>query len=104
MTETPEGDRIYIGELAKVVDRRVNTVRGWCRAGWLPETLMPKREELANGTLGWRYWTSVQVAEIVAWMKKRNLYPGSGLVNFEPDAARIEEMIHRLRARKVPEE
>lgn len=97
MTEAER--RIYIGELAEMVDRRVNTVRQWERSGRLPEHLRSIRADTDSGH-GWRHWTPEQVAEICKWMKKERLYPGAGLANFDPDPARVEEMLAALRSKK----
>lgn len=70
----PEG-KIYIGELAKIIQRRPNTIRKWEKQGRFPEHLRPIREG------GWRYWTNDQAELIKQWMIDEKLFPGSGLVN-----------------------
>lgn len=97
---TEEDRKVHIGELAEMVDRRVNTIRNWERTGRLPKHLRSMRVETDSGH-GWRYWTPEQVAEICEWMKKERLYPGAGLANFDPDPARVEEMLAALRSKKV---
>lgn len=92
-------DKIYIGELAKIIHRRPNTIRQWEREKRLPEHLQSHRPSDEEGLLGWRYWTQGQVEQIKQWMIDEKLYPGSGLVNYTPDAKQIDESIDRLRVR-----
>ena len=48
---TREAGRVYIDELAKIVDREMGTIRKWER------TVLPKRLHSKRGYRGWRYWT-----------------------------------------------
>jgi hypothetical protein len=89
-------EKIFIGGVATVVNRRVNTIRGWDRAGKLPEHLRSHRDN-ANGRPGWRYWTEEQVKGIVQWMHDERVFPGAGLPHFQPSAEQIDEMITNLR-------
>lgn len=101
-TTSEEDRKVYIGELAELVDRRVNTIRGWERSGRLPEHLHSTRNPPGVG-MGWRYWTSEQVVAISQWMIDEKIYPGAGLKNFYPDAVYVEESLKRLRMGRTKE-
>lgn len=98
--------KIYIAEMAFLLDRRENTVRGWCRRindrpPRLPRHLRPKRSKTSAGGAGWRYWTEEQVDGIRAWMVEHRMAPGSGLMNFEPTPEQTDELLTKLRSRQV---
>lgn len=84
---------VYISELAAIIDRRPNTVRGWLRDERLPAELRPQR----RGETGWRCWTVEQVTGILAWMSRERMVPGSGLTHFDPDPAKVDELLAGLR-------
>lgn len=60
-------DRVYMAELEKKLKRNRSTIRVWEDRKWLPDELMPHRDEH-----DWRYWTPEQVKKIKKWMKSRN--------------------------------
>jgi len=60
-------DRVYMAELEKKLKRNRSTIRVWEDRKWLPEELMPHRDDQ-----GWRYWTTEQVKQIKKWMRSRN--------------------------------
>jgi hypothetical protein len=67
----PEGNykprgRVYVAELAAILDRTQHTIRCWQRDKMLPRGAYPRRDER-----GWRYWTPEQVDIIVAWLETR---------------------------------
>lgn len=85
-----EPGRIYIGELAFVVNRTLNCIRKWELYEQLPKSLMPKR-----GTSGWRYWTDKQVFGkngILDWMQKNNMRPGNTLTDPKDEANHINNL------------
>lgn len=91
---TREPGRFYIDELAKLLNRRADTIRRWERSDMLPQHLCPRR-----GARDWRYWTDNQVygsRGIVAWMKKNDMRPG----NYFTDPSQEENHIRRLRVPK----
>jgi hypothetical protein len=93
--KTREPGRFYIDELARLLNRRADTIRRWERSGMLPKYLHPKR-----GSRDWRYWTDNQVygsRGIVAWMKREDMRPG----NFFTDPSQEENHIRRLRVPKM---
>jgi hypothetical protein len=61
----PRG-RVYIAELASVLDRTQHTIRLWQRDRILPHGTYPARD-----SRGWRYWTPEQVDLIMAWLETR---------------------------------
>lgn len=86
-------DRIYISDAAQQLDRRIGTIRKWQRVGWLPEDLLPARDER-----GWRYWTQKQIDGIKEWMQVEDLRPGKGLPhNQRPDPEKVREHLRKLR-------
>lgn len=70
---TVPSDRVYIGELAEILERKPDTIRGWERTGRLPTDLCSQRGQDVDGYLGWRYWTSDQVEGIKQWLAKQPL-------------------------------
>jgi len=77
--------RIYINELAKILNRRSGTLRKWESDNRLPKHLSSKRDDK-----GWRYWTYQQVHGkngIISWMKKNDIRPGR-LMTAPADEAR----------------
>jgi hypothetical protein len=91
---TDSEQRIFIGELAKIVNRRVGTIRRWVTSGKLPEHLQPQRNPSISS---WRWWTPEQVQGIKEWMRDERVYPGSGLPNFNPDEEQIEALLQNRR-------
>lgn len=98
-----QGDfrRIYIAELAEVVNRRRATIRRWCNSRdsspTLPPELMPQRVITQTTQDGWRYWTEEQVEGIKVWMRENNVRPGSGLNHYRPTPAQEDALIERMR-------
>ncbi len=82
--------RVYIAELAEIVNRRRQTIRGWEEK--LPSEHLPARDS----PTGWRYWTEEQVDGIKEWMIGNCMSPGSGL---GIPAEREEAMLGILRGR-----
>lgn len=90
---TREAGRVYIDELAKIVDREMGTIRKWER------TTLPKRLHSKRGYRGWRYWTDAQVwgdRGIVAWMKENDVRPG----NLVSDPSKEAQHVRNLRKPK----
>src|SRR3954470_6186481 len=86
-------ERIFVGELANIVDRRPATVRVWCDSAMLPDTLMPKRDHR-----NFRYWSHEQVhgeQGILAWMRLADIRPGPQVTDNDP--AKITAHVHRMR-------
>jgi hypothetical protein len=87
----PKSDkRIYITQLAQIVDREVGTIRKWQREGRLPKRLFPKR-----GYRKWRCWTREQVFGrngIVKWMAKNDVRPGNIVTPPEREAEHVEHL------------
>lgn len=89
-----EDDRIYIGELSRIVNRRVRTIHAWHRLNKLPEHLLPQR-----GARNTRWWTKEQVYGpdgIIAWMRENDMRPG----NLLSDPDEEERHINNLRKPK----
>jgi hypothetical protein len=85
-----EPGRIYIGELAGIVNRTLNTIRKWEIYEQLPAYLMPKRSKS-----GWRYWNDKQVfgkRGILAWMKANDMRPGNTLTDPKDEASHINNL------------
>lgn len=88
-----EEGRVYIDELAKLVDREMGTIRKWERL------LLPKRLHSKRGYRGWRYWSDNQIYGkdgIIAWMNKNDMRPG----NLVTDPSKESEHVHALRRPK----
>jgi hypothetical protein len=88
-----EEGRVYIDELAKLVDRELGTIRKWERL------LLPKRLYSKRGYRGWRYWTDKQIYGpdgILEWMEKNDMRPGNLVAS--PD--KEEQHLHNLRKPK----
>ena len=91
--ETREEGRVYIDELAKIVDRELGTIRKWERL------LLPKRLHSKRGYRGWRYWTDKQIwgrDGILDWMDKNDMRPG----NLVTPPEKEEQHLHNLRKPK----
>lgn len=84
--------RVYMRQLAEILDRSSHTIRGWERDGILPKALRPSRDEK-----NWRYWTPAQAMKIKAWMTAQNMQPGKGLSGFSPDGDQVDVMMSQLR-------
>jgi hypothetical protein len=89
--ENPREDgRVYIDELAKLVNREMGTIRKWERLGDLPKRLHSKR-----GYRGWRYWTDKQVYGkdgILVWMDKNDMRPGNLVTPPEHEAEHVRNL------------
>jgi hypothetical protein len=85
-------ERIYIREVAALLNRRMSTLRKWESEGILPKELLPKR-----GKRDWRYWTPVQVEGIKKWMRDTDRRPGKGLPHYNPTEADLEKAINQMR-------
>lgn len=86
-------ERIYIRELATIIDRQMDTLRRWDRL-YLPKRLQAKREKTGRK---WRYWTPAQVVGIQEWMEKTDRRPGKGLPHWKPTEEEITELLVKLR-------
>lgn len=95
-TAIEAAERVFIGELAMAVHRKVGTVRRWVTAGMLPVHLRPAR---ADSVSSWRYWTPEQVEGIKQWIRDERVFPGTGLPNFKPNDEQIEALVEN---RPVP--
>jgi len=85
-----ESGRVYIDELAKILDRGMGTIRKWER-----ETLLPKRLHSKRGYRGWRYWTDAQVwgqKGIIKWMADNNMRPGWLVTPPEKEAEHVRAL------------
>jgi hypothetical protein len=85
-----EEERIYIDELAKIVNRKVGTIRKWESDGWLPRHLLPKR-----GKRTMRYWTHQQVygkRGLIAWMERNDMRPGNMLTDPSVEDEHVEHL------------
>lgn len=89
--EVPEDDdRIYISDLARIVNRKRGTIRKWESSGRLPKKLIP-----ARGFRGWRCWTHQQVYGrngIIAWMRKNDMRPGNKLSKPGNEDSHVEKL------------
>lgn len=86
-------DRIYIGEAAFLLDRRIGTIRKWEREGLLPDEFKPERDDR-----GWRYWSQDQIDGIREWMKEIDLRPGKGLpYNQKTTEEQVRQHLRNLR-------
>lgn len=86
--------KIYINELARIVNRRSGTIRKWEAEGRLPKSLMPKRDKNK-----WRYWSNSQVfgsRGIIAWMRDNDMRPGRLMT----EVGKETEHVHNLRKPK----
>ena len=84
-------DRIYIGDAAARLRRKVDTLRKWDTSKVLPAELVP-----ARGKKNMRYWTPDQFEQLEAWAAGR--IPGSALPGYDPDPDRVAQ--HRENMRK----
>jgi hypothetical protein len=90
--------KIYIVELAELVNRRPATIRQWDRTGILPADCRPERNDR-----GWRYWTEAQAAKIAKWMDEVDLRPGKGLKHYKPSATQVKAHLDGQRLPRDPE-
>ncbi len=60
--------RIYVTDLARIIDRVAHTIRQWEAHKDLPAGCYPRRDEK-----GWRYWSPDQVDRITAWLDTRRV-------------------------------
>ena len=87
--ETREAGRVYIDELAIIVDRELGTIRKWERL------VLPKRLHSKRGYRGWRYWTDEQIwgkNGIVEWMDKNDMRPGNLVTPPEKEAQHVRSL------------
>jgi len=89
--------RVFIVELADLINRRPATIRGWDRTGILPANARPERNER-----GWRYWTEEQVPIIKQWIRDQELRPGKGLSHYNPSPEEVEAHIDGQRLPRDP--
>lgn len=92
MENDNEKDRIYINEAARILNRRVATLRKWEQIGVLPNELLPHR-----GQRNWRYWTPEQIEGIRQWIKQTDRRPGKGLPHYNPTEAALDAAIEAMR-------
>lgn len=92
----PEGEVvIWIGDLAEIVNRRKDTIRGWVSKGLLPETLHPKMGYKPGGKKPIRYWTNAQVyakGGILSWMQQNDMRPGRAFADPADEARHIANL------------
>lgn len=84
-----EEGRVYIDELAVLVDRGMGTIRKWERS------ILPKRLHSKRGYRGWRYWTERQVwgkRGIIAWMIDNSIRPGNLVTPPEKEAEHVASL------------
>lgn len=89
--------RIYLRELAEIVNRTPHTIRQWERSingkdPILPDHLWGQRDER-----DWRYWDQRQVNGIIKWMEREGIAPGKGLSAYKPSPEQVTEMLRKLR-------
>jgi len=87
--------RVYIRDAAKLLNRRMATLRKWEQLGVLPDELLPHR-----GSRGWRYWTPDQVEGIKEWLKETDRRPGKGLPHYDPTEKDLNRAIEAMRRPK----
>lgn len=94
MTETePQlAERIYIRDAARMLNRKMATLRKWEQLGVLPEHLLPHR-----GARGWRYWTRDQIEGIRKWLRDTDRRPGKGLPHYNPTEKQLDAAIEAMR-------
>ena len=88
-TQTREEGRVYIDELAIIVDREMGTIRKWER------TVLPKRLLSKRGHRGWRFWTDRQIwgkDGIIEWMEKNDMRPGNLVTPPEKEAQHVRAL------------
>lgn len=93
-TMSTDPKKIYISDLAEIVNRKPTTIRHWERMGLLPKHLLSER-----GMRGWRYWSPEQVEGIKQWMKDEDMRPGKGLPHYKPNE---EELKRHLEGQRKP--
>src|SRR5438105_6631487 len=75
--------KVYLRELAALVDRPMNTLRIAERTGLLPENLLPKRDDR-----GFRYWTESQAVRLQAWYIETGIKAGVPFERAQPGKRR----------------
>lgn len=88
-SQTREDGRVYIDELASIVDREMGTIRKWER------TVLPNRLQSRRGHRGWRFWTDKQVwgkDGILDWMEKNDMRPGNLVTPPEKEAQHVRNL------------
>lgn len=92
-------ERLYIGTVAEMVDRKPGTIRKWEAEGVLPEALCPLRDER-----GRRYFRSDQVELIRQWIIDEDRRPGKGLASYRsPSPEKVAEHLANIRRPKGSE-
>jgi hypothetical protein len=89
-------ERLYISEVAKALDRRQNTIRGWERENVLPKALRSHKDDR-----GWRYWTPEQVEAIKQWIVDEDRRPGKGFSHYKPTPEQIKKHIENTRKKQT---
>jgi hypothetical protein len=69
-------ERIYLKELAELLDRTPNSIRSWVREDRLPEELKPMREG-GRQQLFWKQAQLSALREFAREMEQRRGWPGS---------------------------
>lgn len=89
-------ERLSISEVAKRLNRRPNTVRGWDREGLLPEELKSHRDDN-----GWRFWLESQMPGLAQWIIDADRRPGKGLPNYKPTKEEAEAHVRTVRRKRT---
>lgn len=90
-------NRIYIREAARLLNRRMGTLRRWDQENALPKHLRPHR---GHGGSNWRFWTSEQIEGIKEWIRETERYPGKSLPHYNPTEKDLEKAIKKMRGVK----
>lgn len=90
--EEQSADKIYIREVAELLNRRMATLRKWEQLGILPDHLRPHR-----GERGWRYWTPEQIEGIRQWLRETDRRAGKGLPHYNPTEQQLDKAILAMR-------
>ena len=85
---------IFIREAARLLNRRMGTLRRWDAEDILPEHLRPHR---GHGGSKWRFWTPDQIEGIREWVRDTNRHSGNGLKNYNPTEKDLEKAINKMR-------
>lgn len=86
--------RVYtIGEVAKIVERRPDTIRKYERKGLLPKPL--SIDDDYPSYKGWRFYTSKDVYEMVEFFSSRS--PGRPTGESEPVKNRINHLNQKVK-------
>jgi len=86
--------RVYtIGEVARIVERRPDTIRKYERRGLLPKPLSIDDEYPSYK--GWRFYTSSDVYEMVEFFSKRS--PGRPTKESEPVTSKVNYLNQKVK-------